>query len=161
MLKEIKDFEHYYVDEQGNVYSDKLGDLYKLKPWEDSKKRYYIITLCKDGRKYKRLVHRLVAETFLPNPNNYPVVNHIDFNVKNNCVENLEWCTQLHNTHHALTRYSPIRNYCECELYYQSAYVNKFQSVLAAARYASEHFSASMSGLIRNYKSKGATIVKL
>ena len=45
-------------------------------------------------------VHRLVAQTFIPNPNNYTVVNHIDEDSLNNHVDNLEWCTQKHNINH-------------------------------------------------------------
>ena len=59
---------------------------------------YNTVTLYDNDRKGKiKSVHRLVAETFLENKNNYPVVNHIDGNKQNNNVNNLEWCTISHN----------------------------------------------------------------
>lgn len=67
-----------------------------LKP-QFNNKGYKRVNLCKNGNKNQAFVHRLVAEAFIPNPNNYPVVNHKDENPKNNCVENLEWCTQKYN----------------------------------------------------------------
>lgn len=62
---------------------------------------YFRIGLTKDKKQKFYFVHRLVAETFIPNHNNYPVVNHIDGNKKNNYVQNLEWCTYQENTIHA------------------------------------------------------------
>ena len=50
-----------------------------------------------DGKQVTKLVHRLVAQTFLPNPNGFPMVNHRDCNRKNNHVENLEFCTASYN----------------------------------------------------------------
>ncbi len=61
------------------------------------KKGYYNVCLFKNG-KHNKKVHRLVAEAFLENNNNYPCINHIDGNKLNNNVENLEWCTYSHNT---------------------------------------------------------------
>ena len=58
---------------------------------------YYNVILRKYGQRHSRQIHRLVAEAFIPNPQGHPIVNHKDFNKKNNCVENLEWCTQAHN----------------------------------------------------------------
>lgn len=61
-------------------------------------KGYYKVTLYKDGISKQFRVNRLVAITFIPNPNNLPIVNHIDENPKNNRIDNLEWCTIKYNT---------------------------------------------------------------
>lgn len=58
---------------------------------------YFAVRLKKTGSTKLFRVHRLVAETFIPNPNNYKLVNHKDENKKNNCVSNLEWCTAKYN----------------------------------------------------------------
>lgn len=50
-----------------------------------------------NGKRHNKTVHRLVATAFIPNPGNFPVVNHKDEDKTNNCVSNLEWCTQSHN----------------------------------------------------------------
>ena len=67
-----------------------------LKPLKTNK-GYYRVDLKQHQKDKYILVHRLVAETFIPNPNNYPIVNHKDTNKANNKVDNLEWCTQSHN----------------------------------------------------------------
>jgi hypothetical protein len=53
--------------------------------------------LCKDGKPQKFYVHRLVAEAFIPNPDNLPEVNHKDEDPTNNSVDNLEWCSHIYN----------------------------------------------------------------
>ena len=71
----------------------------KIRKTYTNKKGYVNILLSKN-HKYKVFqIHRLVAQAFIPNPNNLPVVNHKDRNPSNNCVYNLEWCTQQHNIH--------------------------------------------------------------
>lgn len=60
-----------------------------------------VVDLCKNGRKKRHKVHRLVAEAFIPNPDGLPVINHIDLNPQNNSVDNLEWCDQSDNIKHA------------------------------------------------------------
>lgn len=58
---------------------------------------YLSVELFKNGTSKRMSIHRLVAEAFIPNPNNYPQVNHKDENKQNNNVENLEWCTAKYN----------------------------------------------------------------
>lgn len=62
------------------------------------------VFLCKNGKIYPKLIHRLVAMAFIPNPENKPCVDHIDTNVNNNCVNNLRWVTQKENCLNPLTR---------------------------------------------------------
>lgn len=69
---------------------------------EEMKDGYKRIVLMKDAKKKRYMCHRLVAETFIENPNNLPFVNHIDGNRGNNSIDNLEWCTQEENEQHAV-----------------------------------------------------------
>lgn len=56
------------------------------------------------GKRCTALVHRLVAKAFVPNPGNFPIVNHLDSDVSNNSSNNLEWCTQKQNIQHAASK---------------------------------------------------------
>lgn len=62
-----------------------------------SKHGYHVVSLCKHGVQKSFKTHRIVAKTFIPNPKNYPCVNHKDQNRLNNFVDNLEWCTYSYN----------------------------------------------------------------
>lgn len=94
IFKPIKGYEDLYeVSDLGNVRNKASGKL--LKPFRD-RGGYLRVDLCNGIRKSK-LIHRLVAQVFLPNPLNLPQVNHIDENKSNNNVDNLEWCTAQYN----------------------------------------------------------------
>ena len=72
-------------------------------------KGYLRADLTNNGQKFKYMVHKLVAEAFIPNPNNLPFVNHIDENKQNNSTNNLEWCTNKYNTDYSNS--TPIDQY--------------------------------------------------
>ncbi len=93
---------HYQVSSYGNVRSVKK-EPYVLKGDYQSN-GYKRVYLWKDGRKENRLVHRLVALSFLPNPNGYTDVNHIDEVKSNNNYENLQWCTHIYNMNYGNVR---------------------------------------------------------
>lgn len=98
MNKDIRGFEGLYtIDEDGNVYS--IRSKKYLRPSVGTN-GYLSITLCVNNVKTKREIHRLVAETFIPNNDNLPEVNHRDENKCNNNVNNLEWCSRMYNAHY-------------------------------------------------------------
>ena len=88
----IKMLERNIVDSWGRKVHKKE---HILKPRTGN--RYYMIALYKNRKREDLLIHRIVAETFIPNPENKPFINHKDENCFNNSVENLMWCTQKEN----------------------------------------------------------------
>lgn len=94
--KEIENYPNYQISNLGRVKSFWYGKEKILKNCKD-RGGYLQVLLCKEGKIKHYLIHRLVAQAFIPNPNNLPQVNHKDENPKNNCVENLEWCDSSYN----------------------------------------------------------------
>ncbi len=96
-MKDIAGYEgHYAVTEDGQIYSyHKQGYLSQR-----LNKGYYYVSLKLNGEQKIVAVHRLVAQAFIPNPDNLPEVNHIDEDKKNNHFSNLEWCTHDYNIHY-------------------------------------------------------------
>lgn len=93
----VKNYEGLYeVSDQGRVKSIGYGNERILKSARDDG-GYLFVTLYKNREHKMCKVHRLVAKTFIPNPDNLPQVNHKDENKENNSVQNLEWCDQKYN----------------------------------------------------------------
>lgn len=100
--KNIKNFENYQVSNKGrikNIRNNKIVNLHT-----NSKNGYVYVMLSNKNKKKCARLHRLVAEEFIPNLKNKPVVNHIDGNKLNNQADNLEWCTQKENVNHAIIK---------------------------------------------------------
>lgn len=100
----IKNYEYnYIIDSYGNVYSikDRYGNDRIRKLNVVIHNGYKTVMLTKNRRHNREFVHRLVAATFIPNPNHYRCVNHKDENKLNNHYSNLEWCTHQYNTNYS------------------------------------------------------------
>lgn len=97
----IDGFEDYEISNYGRIKSyRKKNKTIFLKQATNSNGYQFVDLYRNTGHKLFR-IHRLVAEYFIPNPENKSEVNHIDGNKRNNCVENLEWCTRSENTIHS------------------------------------------------------------
>ena len=105
-MKDIKNYEGIYgITSCGKVWSYKRKKF--LKP-TDNGSGYLIVQLCKNGEVKTYSLHRLVAQAYLPNPENLPQVNHRDENKTNNCLQNLEWCDAKYNANYG-TRNETIK----------------------------------------------------
>lgn len=113
--KDIKGYEGFYqVSNLGNVRSVErivyYSDGRKFKYFSQKRKfgvndGYLFVPLFKNKKSKNRYVHRLVAEAFIPNPNNKKYINHKDYNRGNNIYTNLEWVTAKENTAHSLCHF--------------------------------------------------------
>ena len=105
--KDIKNYEGFYqISNLGRVKSlpRKRNNKFNneeiiLKQFKNTN-GYLQVDLWKNNVGKHILVHKLVAQTFINNPNNYPFINHKDENKQNNCVNNLEWCTSKYNANY-------------------------------------------------------------
>ena len=96
--KDIYGYENkYQVSNIGNIRNIKTGKYLKVQTYKTG---YCYIDLYNNGQPKKYLIHRLVAQAFIPNPYNLPYVNHKDCNPLNNNANNLEWCTQQYNVNY-------------------------------------------------------------
>lgn len=163
--KDIKNYEGLYqVSNLGRVrslnkcvkhsnhYMNLKGQI--LKPQIDCQTSYKKIRLCKDGKYKHHSIHRLVAEAFIPNPNNYPVINHINENRIDNRIENLEWCTQKYNCNHGTKNKRTAIKLSKPVIQYDldGNYIRKWQSAMEIQRqlgYANTNINACCNNKIK------------
>lgn len=155
--KNIKGYTNYMVSNMGRVKSlnyNKTGKEKLLKPQTD-KNGYLFVGIRKNGkRKYKK-IHRLVAEAFIPNPNNYPCVNHKSEIKTQNNVENLEWCDHKYNINYGTRNIrSKISQSKTVVAYKNGVEVLRFSSTAEAQRngYNSGNISCCCRGIYKQYK---------
>lgn len=98
MWKDIINYEGLYqINEEGQIKNLATNKILKNRI---GKRGYCEVMLYKNKSTKQFKVHRLIAETFIPNPNDYPCVNHKDENKLNNNINNLEWCTHKYNVNY-------------------------------------------------------------
>lgn len=157
--KKIKDFDNYSVSDCGRVRNDKKNTYMNPKHCHGHLR---ISLYNKDG--FKRFfVHRLVAEAFIPNPNNYPIINHKNEKKDDNRVENLEWCTYKYNSNYGTCREKISASKRGKPQYYKAVKCVvdgiKFDSIADASRHFNFKSSALYCALLRGQqKCKGHTI---
>lgn len=146
--KEIPGYNGLYLaDENGNILSaGRISEssngkvrILKRKILKPVKKEngYYIVTLHKDGKQSSRYVHRLIAETFLPNPNGLPQVNHKNENPADNRLINLEWCDGKYNTNYGTAMQRAAAKNSKKVMYTRiyGEKVGQFNSITEAAKF--------------------------
>lgn len=135
----IENYENYEVRPNGEVINTKTGRVLK---GQKNSSGYMQVCLCKNGKQKTFKVHRLVAEAFIPNPDNLLEINHRDEDKTNNTVENLEWCTRKYNNNYgtrikrvskqvlqlrkdgSLVRVWPSTNEIQRQLHFDSGFIS-------------------------------------
>lgn len=133
-MKEYKDF---LVDDDLDIYNKHTG--HKIKPFKGSD-GYMMVKLNMANCKTCERVHVIYAHCFIPNPNGYKYVNHIDSDKTNNKLDNLEWCTNAYNVKHSYisgnkTDRIPINVYKDGKIIGQYTSIRKCASDLKLDRH--------------------------
>lgn len=99
MWKQIEGYENYEVSEEGQVRNIKTGLILK----QDYSSKYIRVKIFNNNGGYRASVHRLIAQAFIPNPENKPIIDHIDRCITNNNISNLRWVTYSENSRNTIT----------------------------------------------------------
>lgn len=132
----IDEFPHsqYEINKMGQVRNKKSGQILSGSLNKDG---YLAYVLTVDGKVYRRFAHIMVAKQFLPNPKGLPIVNHVDENKSNPCVDNLEWTTYVQNINHgsAQNRSEARRSKPIAEYSAEGKYIRTWKSAKAIYQY--------------------------
>lgn len=117
----IKEFPEYKINSNGDIFSrykyktsTVIDEWRPLVPVLDKGIGYFLVTMVNATTKVRKnqFIHRLLAQAFIPNPENKPHVNHIDGNKQNNTLSNLEWATSKENSQHAVAMGLTTYDHC-------------------------------------------------
>lgn len=140
MRTKIKDYENYYIYDNGDVLNIATNKILKGSYGEHGYKYY---RLSKNNQKKMFYAHRLVAEAFIDNPNNYNIVNHKDGNKTNNNIDNLEWVSQSENV--ALAHQQNLIKPRKESEYYKEDLFEEYWKIVPGY-----HYSISSYGRVKN-----------
>lgn len=145
-MKDVVGYEGLYaVTSCGKVWSYKRQ---KFLGYHYDKRGYPRVSLYKDDKIKHYMVHRLVAEAYIPNPENLPQINHRDENKTNNCLQNLEWCDSKYNANYG-TRNEKISNSLKIPILQYTLngeFVREWPSASDVGREVSGHISSCAKG---------------
>ena len=139
---QVKSFDRYVKYSNGRIHLHKGKVLSPIKDRDG----YLQVNLCYSGRINSIKVHRLVAQAFIPNPDNLPQVNHRDEDKSNNRVDNLEWCTAKYNNNYG-TRKDKVR-----ETAIKNGYWNSLRSSLRRKEYYKKYYQENKDRICERQK---------
>lgn len=126
----------YLINKKGEIFSEFKGEV--MKPALRSG-YHFVVIMTDTGKRVNKMIHRLMAETFLPNPDNLPEIDHIDGNALNNNLDNLRWVTKKENQNNPISRerrYKAIidKQGIPIKAFYNGEFVGNFTCLMEAAR---------------------------
>ena len=159
MWKDIPNWEIYYeINENGEVRNKLTGNYIK---GDINNAGYYRVCLYHKSKRQRFFRHRLVAQLFIPNPNNYTEVNHIDGDKSHNFKENLQWCNRVFNEREAqrinIKQYKPFKVYFQNGEYKEYEFAIDLANELKVTKRTIQNY---LQGKSNGYKSRGINEIK-